>query len=144
MITQKLGDYTLFKKVFDLIKAKEHLTMEGLNKVVGIRASLNTGLNDNLKEAFPQAISVERPLVVDKTVPNPDWFAGFSSAEACFLVNIKESTTHSAGYQVWLSFTLTQHNRDDDEKFWNLLGMWKFWKNFPREGGYFYCKKILR
>jgi len=119
LITQKLGDYILFKMAFDLIKAKEHLAMEGLNKIVGIRASsraqrgspartrfagtaqdLNTGINDNLKEAFPEAIPVVRPLVVNKSVPHPDWFAGFSSAEACFLVNIKKSTTHSVGHQV--------------------------------------------
>jgi len=86
--------------VFDLIKSKEHLTVEGLNKIVGIRANVNTGVNDNLKEAFPKAIPMVRPLVVNKTVPNPDWFAGFSSAEACFLVNIKESTSNLVGYQV--------------------------------------------
>lgn len=113
LTSQKLGDYLLFKMVFDLIKSKEHLTVEGLNKIVGIRANVNTGVNDNLKEAFPKAIPMVRPLVVNKTVPNPDWFAGFSSAEACFLVNIKESTSNLVGYQVWLSFTLTQHNRDE-------------------------------
>jgi hypothetical protein len=72
LTSQKLGDYILFKMVFDLIKSKEHLTIEGLKKIVGIRASVNTGVNDNLKEAFPKAIPMVRPLVVNKTVPNPD------------------------------------------------------------------------
>jgi hypothetical protein len=85
---------------FDLIKAKEHLKMEGLNKIVGIRASLNTGIKDNLKVAFPEVISVERPLVEERIVPSPERFAGFTSAEACFLVNIKKSSSHSCGYQV--------------------------------------------
>lgn len=113
LITQKQGDFILFKMAFNLVKTKEHLKMEGLNKIVGIRASLNTGIKANLKEAFPQAIPVVRPLVVERVVPDPEWFAGFASAEACFLVNIKKSTSHICGYQVWLIFTLTQDVRDE-------------------------------
>lgn len=41
LITQKLADYLLFKKGVDLIKEKEHLTMEGLRKIVAIKASMN-------------------------------------------------------------------------------------------------------
>lgn len=48
LITQKQGDFLLFKLAFDLVKAKEHLKIKGLNKIVGIRASLNTGINANL------------------------------------------------------------------------------------------------
>lgn len=71
LITQKLGDFILFKMTFDLMKAKEHLKMEGLNKIVGIRASLNTGINDNLKEAFPGVIPVVRPLV-ERRITDPE------------------------------------------------------------------------
>lgn len=114
MITQKLGDYVLFKMVFDLIKAKEHLTKEGLNKIVGVKRCSNTAINDKpLQEAFPNALAVARPIVVDKTVSNPFWFAGFSSAEACFFVTIRPTSHQRTGYQVSLIFTLTQHNRDE-------------------------------
>ena len=71
LITQKLGDYLLFKMVFDLVIAKEHLKIEGLNKIVGIRATLNTGINKNLKEAFPSLIPIEKPVVEGRTVPDP-------------------------------------------------------------------------
>ena len=117
LITQKQGDFLLFKLAFDLVKAKEHLKIKGLNKIVGIRASLNTGINANITEAFPFSLRVAcapkdysssswaavpipsgdqvRPLVVDQIVPDPEWFAGFTSfsrreKEACFLVNIKK------------------------------------------------------
>lgn len=33
LITQKRADYLIFKQIFDLIKNKEHLTMEGLHKM---------------------------------------------------------------------------------------------------------------
>lgn len=41
LVTQKLADYFLFKQAFELIKNKEHLTMEGLKKIVAIKASIN-------------------------------------------------------------------------------------------------------
>lgn len=36
-----------------LIQNKEHLTIEGVNKIVAIKASMNLGLSDELKVAFP-------------------------------------------------------------------------------------------
>ncbi len=41
LITKKLADYLLFKQSVALIEEKQHLTMEGLLKLVGIKASLN-------------------------------------------------------------------------------------------------------
>jgi len=35
---------------------KEHSTLEGIQKIVNIRASLNTGLSNDLKEAFSMTI----------------------------------------------------------------------------------------
>ena len=116
LITQKWGDYTLFKMVFDLVNAKKHLEIEGLKKIVSIRATLNKGVNVNLKETFFKEVSfkIERPVLPEtKVTPDPEWFAGFASAESCFLVNIKKSSSNSCGYQVWLIFTLTQHKRDE-------------------------------
>ena len=36
----------------------EHLTIEGLQKIVAIKASMNRGLSDKLKQAFPNIIPV--------------------------------------------------------------------------------------
>lgn len=55
----------------DLIKAKEHLTMEGMQKIVSIKASINRGLNETLKAAFPDTIPVSRPLSVNTEIPHP-------------------------------------------------------------------------
>jgi hypothetical protein len=41
LITKKGADYLLFKMAVNIIKNKEHLTMEGLRKIVAIRASMN-------------------------------------------------------------------------------------------------------
>jgi hypothetical protein len=56
---------------FDLIVFKEHLTIEGLRKLVAIKASMNNGLSDQLKAAFPDITPVARPLVVDQEIKDP-------------------------------------------------------------------------
>lgn len=54
-----------------LIVKGEHLTIEGLQSIVNIRASLNLGLSDDLKLAFPNTIPVVRPLVAKTEIPDP-------------------------------------------------------------------------
>lgn len=66
LITQKLGDYKLFKQVFNMMKNQEHLTMEGLQKIVAIKAALNWGLSDKLIMAFPDIKYLERLLIVNQ------------------------------------------------------------------------------
>jgi hypothetical protein len=40
-LSQKLKDFVLFKQGFYIINNKEHLTAEGVSKLVNIRASMN-------------------------------------------------------------------------------------------------------
>jgi hypothetical protein len=63
LLTQKRADFLLFKLAVELISRKEHLTIEGLRKIVAIRASINKGLSVTLKEAFPRIIPVSRPII---------------------------------------------------------------------------------
>ena len=39
-----------------MISRKEHLTMEGLCKIVAIKVSMNRGLSLELKKAFPEIV----------------------------------------------------------------------------------------
>lgn len=93
LITQKRADYLLFKSAFELIKCKAHLTPDGLQEIVNIRASMNLGLSVGLKEAFPNTIPVARPLVVDLEIKDPQWVAGFASGEACFFIKIQNTSS---------------------------------------------------
>lgn len=68
--TQKQADYLLFKEVFELMLKKEHLTEDGVGKILAIKASINKGLPDSLKAAFPNVMSVERPLVKNQVNPS--------------------------------------------------------------------------
>ena len=72
LITKKLADYLLFKEAVELIKNKEHLPLEGFNKIISIRASMNKGLPEILKKDFSNIISRNISLVIlpDKLDPN--------------------------------------------------------------------------
>lgn len=127
LITQKRADYILFKSIVNLMNRKEHLTLEGLRQIVGIRAAMNNGLSEKQKAVFSDVIPVKRPLVVDQEIQDPNWLAGFSEGEGCFFVDIFKSTTHKIGYQVKLKFVITQHVRDIYliESFTKFLGCGK-------------------
>lgn len=110
--TQKLADYLLFKEAALLISNKDHLSENGLKKIIALKASLNLGLSDGLKTAFPDTIAVSRPLVVNQQISNPHWLLGFTSGEGCFLVKVSKSKDSKLGFGLQLIFQLTQHSRD--------------------------------
>lgn len=112
--TNKYSDYLLFKEVVMIMQRKEHLTVEGLQKIVNIRASLNRGLTPLLLEAFPNTVALTRPSLPPLNVKlDPQWVAGFTSGDGCFKISIRESKLHKAGSRVTLLFVVTQHIRDE-------------------------------
>jgi hypothetical protein len=52
LLTQKRSDFELFKWVVQLMDKKEHLSLDGLIKILAIKASLNKGLPLEIKKAF--------------------------------------------------------------------------------------------
>jgi hypothetical protein len=70
LLTQKRANFLLFKLGVDLISKKEHLTDEGLCKIVSIRAVMNRGLTDVLKKHFTDLILIEKPVVELRSIDN--------------------------------------------------------------------------
>jgi len=69
LLTSKQSDFLLFKQVVKLIEEKEHLSTEGLRKIVSIKAALNNKvLPPNLHLAFPNIASVLRPEIKDRKI----------------------------------------------------------------------------
>ena len=133
LLTKKKADFLLFKLAIELIKQKEHKNIEGIHKLIGIKASLNKGLlNDELNSSFKNVVSQERTEVALPEVINPYWFAGFTDffffcfksttnheqkktkklGDGSFSVEILKSSSHKIGHQVILKFLITQHNGD--------------------------------
>ena len=96
-----------------MVQKKEHLTFEGLHKIVAIRASLNFGLSDSLRLAFPSVVPLLRPSSNNENILEPYWLAGFASAEGCFIISVNDASDRKAGAQVRLAFDITQDQRDE-------------------------------
>lgn len=110
LLTNKQADFELFKLIGKLMYNKEHLTVEGLHKILSIRAAMNNGLSKTLKIAFPNVISISRPKVKQIEI-NFNWLAGFVDGEGSFIVSIYKSKT-TTGYAVKLIFSLSQNYRE--------------------------------
>lgn len=143
LITQKLADYKLFKQGVELIQNKEHLTKNGLLKLINLKASLNLGLSENLKLNFSDFIPVERPLVENTKIQDINWLIGFVEAEGCFHVVIQEYKDKPTN--ISLKFTLTQHSRDRVllESFINYLGCGRCYKDPKRNEVQFIISTFL-
>ena len=101
----KRADYLLFKKAFNIINRKEHLMIEGLQSIINIRASMNWGLSNKLKAAFPNvvpAVDYRQFLGKIQQIQDPHWLAGFASADGSFQVKIKANRTCSLGFSIYL------------------------------------------
>lgn len=68
-----MADFLLFKKAVKLIENKDHLTIDGLNQIVNLKASINLGLSDMLKSEFPNHIPVIRPIIEGSENLDPWW-----------------------------------------------------------------------
>lgn len=71
LITQKRANFLIFQEIFNIIQRGEHLTKEGLYKIITLKASMNLGLTEKLQSEFKNIKPVERPLVVDENIQDP-------------------------------------------------------------------------
>jgi len=145
LITQKRADFILFKKPFELVKCKKHLTAEGLKEIIAIKASINRGLTEQLKTAFPDRPQpVPRPSVEDQEIKDPNWLAGFTAAEGCFLVDVQNSNSHKTGKQVILKFQISQNIRDENllKSFISYLDCGRYYLGANRDRGDFRVHKF--
>lgn len=83
-ISEKLGDYLLFKQAFEIYSKKLHLSKEGIEKLVAIKATINKGilsadqknldidgLDGKLTKAFPLVKAAPRPLIQNRAIKDP-------------------------------------------------------------------------
>lgn len=111
-MVKKKADFYLFRKAVEIVNNGEHVTKEGLDKIVAIKASMNWGLSEDIKKAFPDVSAYERPSFKLPSVFDCNWLAGFAEGESNFAIRVSTSVTNKLGKSVSLRFTITQHERD--------------------------------
>ena len=112
LVTKKLKDFTLFKQIVLLMEKGEHKTLPGLLKIFSLKVNLNKGLPAAVKEEFPD---IQPAILPEFKVPisfNPNWVAGFITAEGSFFISLYANEKRKAGYAISLAFSLSQHLKD--------------------------------
>lgn len=104
----KYVDFQLWVMCVNLIAKKEHLTSEGLAKIISIKSALNKGLSDELKLIFKDIKPLERPeYKISDNLLNPYWVSGFSEGDSSFQVSVSNTTN-----QVRVIYNINLHQRD--------------------------------
>ena len=70
---------------------------------------MNLGLSKSQNIEFTNYKPVSRPIINNIEISNPNWIAGFSSAEGCFLANSSKPNKVKACKIVKLIFKISQH-----------------------------------
>ncbi len=72
------------------MRVGEHLTSEGLIKIISIKASMNKGLSEKIVTKFPGIIATDRPGVSleDEDIKDNNWLTGFVDGEGSFYVRV--------------------------------------------------------
>lgn len=100
-------DFGLWLQCVKLMENKEHLTEDGLNKIISLKSALNLGLSENLQAAFPRhvVVPIERPAYSVSEAPlDPDWICGFTEGDGSFFVSISSKTNQvRIFYQIGLN-----------------------------------------
>jgi hypothetical protein len=112
LLTKKAADFILFKQIIELMKNKEHLSINGLQQIINIKASMSSGLSDIIKSNFNPIIIVDRPIIITNNISDANLVAGFTAGEGNFDVRISPSKSVNFGYSVALRFRIYQHYRD--------------------------------
>lgn len=146
LLTQKYSDYTLFKKILNLMLEKEHTSIEGIQNIVNNRASMNWGLSNVLKEAFPNTVVVKREERINNyniLAHSEEWIAGFSTGESNFFIAVNKSKTNRRIYTS-LRFSIAQDLRDVSllESFIDFFGCGYVVRYKNRSMGEFVVTKI--
>ena len=94
----------------ELINKREHLILEGIEKIINIRASMNKKLIRRLNKDFPNIKPINESFIKIVNINDPQWITRFVEAEGCFY--IKPIKDQSGIVKYSLVFSISQHSRD--------------------------------
>lgn len=95
LLYQKAADFKLFKKIVELMNNKVHLTDEGLQQIINIKAFMNLSLSTFQKKKFyfPNFKAVDRAIINTTNIPDSNWLAGFVNGDWSFFIHIIKGKT---------------------------------------------------
>lgn len=112
LMTYKLVHFQIWCQVIDLMVNKEHLTLEGLYKIVALKEHSPKGISNSLQLAFPLWRNYTIPLPLynpNLSVIDLNWLAGFIQADGHFGCSIRIANDTILGKQVQVHVEIIQH-----------------------------------
>lgn len=108
--------YILWCNVMDIIQARNHTNIEGVKEIILIKSMFPKGLNDTLSNLVEGMNQPTKPVFIpsDKE-QDPNWIAGFTTADGSFTLNYKKDSGMKLGYTCQPNMTIAQHIRDLDQ-----------------------------
>nr|YP_010710811.1 hypothetical protein P2Z26_mgp05 [Gonatophragmium mori]WCZ71175.1 hypothetical protein [Gonatophragmium mori] len=89
----KYIDFTCWKECVYLMLNKQHLTSQGLKKILSYKNEMNFGESKKLKKLFPNIIPIKKPIFnLFNPELNPYWITGFIEGEGSFHINTNKNT----------------------------------------------------
>lgn len=150
LITQKLAmDFLLFKRAYEIVKCRKHLTVKDLKEVLSLKVSIDNKaakaeLTPLLGDSSLTKDLVPVPMVeIDRKIHDPNWLSGFVSREGYFIIDIRYSTDKVLK-QVMLKFKISVNNRDKNllKSLPCYLGSGSFYSRASRKTGDFRVQKV--
>jgi LAGLIDADG endonuclease len=89
----------------------DHLTKNGIQQIVNIKANMNLGISNLIKLEFSKIKPIQRPIINTTNIHDPQWISGFVSGDGNFDAGVR-SSNNIIGYKVYLRFRITQHAKD--------------------------------
>lgn len=112
LMTYKLVHFTLWCQVIELKILNQHLTDEGLLKIVGIKALFPNSLTAKLIKSFPNyTIATTPEYQPNFKLVNLNWIAGFINADGTFGIYFSQDRRHKGLRQnMKVGISITQNN----------------------------------
>ena len=101
LITYKLVYFNIRCQVLDIILAGDHLTVEGINRIICLRNFMKLGINQNLQVDCYVLQTFEKPVYAPQLEKMTiEWVAGFVNTDWCFTLNLVKNSKYKTGYRV--------------------------------------------
>src|SRR5271165_2252379 len=99
--------------VLDIMVAKQHLTLEGLLRIIAIKSHFPLGLSSMLASTFPSLPSFVKPSFIPFPDPlDSSWIAGFVNGDGSFTLGFRKRSNLRFSATCILVFSVGQQERD--------------------------------
>jgi hypothetical protein len=109
LLTYKLVYFQLWSSTLDIMSKDEHLTLEGLLKIIALKAHFKTGLSELLLTNFLNFIPVIKPsFEPNLSLMNINWLCGFINGAGHFGLRIRQNSKCALGASCDVIISISQ------------------------------------